>query len=117
MSDTNKVYYVRLLTGEELLAQLSEWPIRSPGFIKLIKPALIQMVPPQNPNDPPRVHLMPWPLFTTPKSTIQFNPDHISFVTDGVPEMVAQYTKAMSNLILPQGVSPDGPPKLIIPGL
>lgn len=103
----SNVKIVKLITGEELLAEVTDTSATLP--LKIKNPVRIILMP--NKLDPktPQVGLAPWAEFSEEK-TFSIDKSHILCIMTPIKEFVQQY-KSMFGGIIPAAQS-----KLVMPG-
>lgn len=98
MVDTKKVKLVRLLTGEELLAEvISEAGLK----IEIKNPIRVVVMPSRDPNnDRPTVAFAPWMEFAD-EQNFTLDKSHVLAIMIPIKEFIAQYQKAFSEIVTP----------------
>jgi hypothetical protein len=93
-----EIKLVRLLSGEELVGQVSEVL----GGIKISKPLQLLVQPPQRPGDRLGIGFTPWlPYAKTMSEDTIFQWHSILFFVNCAPELEAAYRQNVSGLLTP----------------
>lgn len=106
-----KVKYIRMISGEDIVAEITE---QSQETVTIKNPLQIIMQQPKGPNQPPSIALVPWLMFadqTSIKAGVTISASAVVFQIDAVQDLVAEYTKNFSPLVLPQGGKIILPPR------
>lgn len=99
------VQIVRLLTGEDLLGQVTH---RSPDILKIQNPVRVVVMP--NKLDPktPNVGFAPWAEFSEQK-VFEIDKRHVLCIMEPIKEFTNQYNSMFGGIVVPSS-------SLIIPG-
>lgn len=99
--NTDNVKLIRLITGEDLIAEVLPSDPRSiiNQTLTLKNPIRIVVIP--DANKQPKVGFAPWVEFSK-SDTIQLDRQHVLFETTPLPQFLEHYKATFSNLILPQ---------------
>lgn len=92
------VKLVHLLSGEDILAVVTFFGEKE---ITLDKPLRLMLAPPTTPNGQPQVGIMPWPMFGEEKAKVDISRDHVLYIITPTKNLIGEYIKAMSSLIMP----------------
>jgi hypothetical protein len=104
------VKLLKLLTGEELLAEvLPSIPGGNPRDVTVKNPVRIVVIPNQMDPKTPQVGFAPWAEFSDDK-TITLDRSHVVAIMTPIKQFVNQYNTMFGGIINPNG------PGLILPG-
>ena len=100
------VKLIRLLTGEEILADVIS---ESDEILRINNPIRVMLMPGKQGNAAPTVGFAPWMEFSE-DTEFSLDKSHVLVMMNPIAEFVTQYNKAFSGLVLPEN---EG--KLILP--
>ena len=100
---------LKLVTGEEIIAQSDDGFVGDEQGLILTNPIIIQFM--QGPNGQPAMRFLPWPTLSDPKSgtKVFMKKDRVVCTFDPDQELVNQYNTAFGSGIVV-------PPKTILQG-
>jgi hypothetical protein len=105
---TDNIKLLKLVTGEDLLAELLNEGKDHLSVKNAIRVVLVPNRPGADPKSP-TVGFAPWAEFAEDGTTIQLDKRHVVAVLTPIREFVNQYKSIFSKVIMPQA-------KLFIPG-
>jgi hypothetical protein len=110
------VKLIRLLNGEELIADVVDQPSKlmestpfsvDPTKVTIKNPIRVVVMPQRDPKAPPSIGFAPWLEFAEDK-TITLDKSHILFIVKPVQEFINQYNSLFGGIVAPSS-------KLILP--
>lgn len=84
---------LKLTTGEEIIADATA---TQSGQIKVTKPVLIKMLPPQIKGGPPSLGFAPFPEYAVEGSTLFLEPLHVVYSYTPDPGIVSEYNEMIA---------------------
>lgn len=99
---------IKLITGEEIIAEVLEDNKESEGNIKIKNPLRVVVMPSRSDPKTPTVAFAPWAEFCDEKTFI-LDKKHLLIVSSPVQEFINQYNSLYGGIVAPST-------KLILPG-
>ena len=95
---TKNIKLIRLLNGEELIAEV----VLDTGLKLTVKnPIRIVVMPPKNNSQAPTVGFAPWMEFSE-ETEVTLDNSHVLCIMTPIKEFVTQYNSTFSGLVLPK---------------
>lgn len=104
----NNIKLIKILNGEEIIAEVLEDNKGSEGNVKFKNPLRIVVVPSRSDPKTPTVAFAPWSEFSDQKEFV-LDRKHILMLTSPIQEFINQYNSVFGGIVAPST-------KLILPG-
>ena len=95
----SNIQIVKLTTGEDIIGDVSEQQVEGKGFIQVVKPAIIMMMPNPGSDTEFSVGLAPYAPFAKDHKVPVF-PTHIVSIYDPGKDMLNAYNKKFGSGII-----------------